>query len=463
MNNKKVIIYLHGFGSSGQSGTVKHLRKIFPKYNVLAPDIPVNPVAAIPFLKKYCEENQPDVIIGTSMGGMYAMQMYDYKRICVNPALRMSELTNILKPGTFEYFQPTQSGETHFTITDDTIWQFREMEAHMFDGVNDENCQCCWGFFGDEDTTVNCREEFEDHFAPNVQMFHGGHRMNNKILDEVILPFVENLLKGNKTIEEYALRGDHHDVMEALTLLTKAYIKMCGYSLGYRTIVYCAGEGWKERLAWLDLPLSEMARKEPLVTLMPNITNEYDPKIYDKYDISGMQEEELIDGCKQAINDKEFDEATIEVLCWGLMKTTEKKEVLSQEIEANAPDGTHLKGILTEQNCGCTSVTMTSPYNNLNALTIELVRDARDLLIKAYEDYQNLYKQEDKIRELFPKYQEILRKNKTESRWKKHMLFDKVYGQLVDDTVIVSPQKLFGEWFGLEFYDDNSMHDPSWM
>ena len=39
------------------------------------------------------------------------------------------------------------------------------------------------------------------------------------------------------------------DVMEALTLLTKAYINMCGYSLGYRTVVYCAGEAWQERLA----------------------------------------------------------------------------------------------------------------------------------------------------------------------------------------------------------------------
>ena len=83
MNNKKVIIYLHGFGSSGQSGTVKHLRKIFPQCNVLAPDIPVNPAEAIPFLKKLCEENKPDIIIGTSMGGMYAMQgLNTIKKYC---------------------------------------------------------------------------------------------------------------------------------------------------------------------------------------------------------------------------------------------------------------------------------------------------------------------------------------------------------------------------------------------
>ena len=116
-DEKKVIAYMHGFGSSGQSGTVKHLRKILPQFSVLAPDIPINPVEALSFLRDYCEQNHPDIIIGTSMGAMYAMQMYNYKRICVNPALRMSELTDILKPGTFEYFQPTEAGETIFTIT----------------------------------------------------------------------------------------------------------------------------------------------------------------------------------------------------------------------------------------------------------------------------------------------------------------------------------------------------------
>ena len=40
---KKTIIYLHSFGSSGQSGTVKHMRKVMPQFNVLAPDIPIRP------------------------------------------------------------------------------------------------------------------------------------------------------------------------------------------------------------------------------------------------------------------------------------------------------------------------------------------------------------------------------------------------------------------------------------
>lgn len=196
----KTIVYLHGYASSGQSGTVKQLRTLMPDCTILAPDIPVNPKEALPFLEDFCKEKHADLIIGTSMGGMYAMQLVNHKRICVNPALRMSELTDILKVGTFEYFQSTEDGKTHFTITEDTVQQFRDMELHMFDKLTDESKRRCWGFFGDEDP-IAFRTEYFRHFFPNVQIFHGGHRMNNKILEKVILPFVSIVLNEEKTDE----------------------------------------------------------------------------------------------------------------------------------------------------------------------------------------------------------------------------------------------------------------------
>jgi hypothetical protein len=46
--------------------------------------------------------------------------------------------------------------------------------------------------------------------------------------------FYIELTLNMKTVEEYAKAGEHHDVMDALTLLTKAYISQCGISLGCR-------------------------------------------------------------------------------------------------------------------------------------------------------------------------------------------------------------------------------------
>ena len=191
----KTIIYLHGFGSSGQSHTVTYLRKLMPDCRVIAPDIPVDPKNALPFLEGLCEKEKPDVIIGTSMGGMYAMQLVDYPRICVNPALRMTEQSKILTIGKHEYFQPTETGETTFVITDEIIKHFREMEEHMYDEWTKENRRFCWGFFGDEDTIARCEDEFEEHFPSNVFDYHGGHRMNNSVLKNIIVPFIHDLFE----------------------------------------------------------------------------------------------------------------------------------------------------------------------------------------------------------------------------------------------------------------------------
>ncbi len=199
---KKTIIYFHGYGSSGMSNTVGYFRKLLPDCEVLAPDIPIDPKEALPFLKQFCDMHRPDLIIGTSMGGMYAMQMLDYHRFCVNPALRMSELTDVLKVGTFDYFQPTASGDTSFTITEEIIQHFREMEQHLFDGLTDESRLMCWGFFSDEDNIVNCKEEFQRHYGRHIIKFHGGHRMNNSVLREVIVPHAKTYIEEGQADEK---------------------------------------------------------------------------------------------------------------------------------------------------------------------------------------------------------------------------------------------------------------------
>ena len=200
------------------SNTVSCLRKLLPECQIIAPDIPIDPKEALPYLRQFCALHKPNLIIGTSMGAMYAMQMLDYQRICVNPALRMSELPDVLKEGSFDYFQPTASGETSFTITDEIIQHFREMEQHLYDGLTDESRHLCWGFFGDEDTTVNCEDEFQRQYGRRIIKFHGGHRMNNAILREVIVPFARKLINE----EQANGKSDKNSIKQACEEL-KAY------------------------------------------------------------------------------------------------------------------------------------------------------------------------------------------------------------------------------------------------
>ena len=190
----KTIVYFHGYGSSSQSDTAKYLAENMPGYNVLAPDIPVDPKEALPFLKDYCRAHHVDLVIGTSMGGMYAMQMVGHLRICVNPALYMSEAKDVLQVGTFERFQPTADGQTQFTITEEIIEHFKEMEQHLFVPETSESRYDCWGFFADGDTLVNCKDEFAQHYT-RVFGFHGEHRMNDTVRRDVIIPAAMRILK----------------------------------------------------------------------------------------------------------------------------------------------------------------------------------------------------------------------------------------------------------------------------
>lgn len=187
------IVYLHGFGSSGTSGTVQLLRQLLPEVEIVAPDIPVDPVEALPYLKSYCETEKPDLIIGTSMGGMYAQQLRDYKRICVNPAFNMSTMSKVLKTGEHKFFNRRRDNQKTFKITRDIIQHHNQMERQQFKNITDEQRQTCWGFFGINDPMVNTYDVFKKHY-PNAIKFEGEHRLNEKVLKKYVLPLVKEIL-----------------------------------------------------------------------------------------------------------------------------------------------------------------------------------------------------------------------------------------------------------------------------
>ena len=191
---RKKVIYFHGFGSSAASGTVKTLRELLPDFDVVAPDIPVDPAEALPFLRGLCMNEVPDVVVGTSMGGMYAQQMRGYNRICVNPAFEMSKKSKMLTVGTHEYFKPRKDGTTHFEITSEIICHHAEMEEHQFDGITEADRKQVWGMFADNDQQVNGESLFLQYYNQVVH-FSGEHRMDDKVIKDVLVPLIRSIVK----------------------------------------------------------------------------------------------------------------------------------------------------------------------------------------------------------------------------------------------------------------------------
>ena len=190
------IIYFHGFGSSHASGTVETLRKELPDDEIVAPDIPVDPVEALPYLKELCEREQPDLVIGTSMGGMYAQQMRDFKRILVNPAFTMSTMSKVLKTGEHQFFNGRYDGAKTFRITKDIIQHHNQMERLQFKNITPKEKETCWCLVGLHDTSVTNAEALfkKNYLADHLTRFEGEHRLNDKVIKKVLLPLVEKIL-----------------------------------------------------------------------------------------------------------------------------------------------------------------------------------------------------------------------------------------------------------------------------
>ena len=189
------IIYFHGFGSSHASGTVQILQRELTEDEVIAPDIPVDPVEALPFLKELCEREQPDLIIGTSMGGMYAQQMRGFKRILVNPAFTMSTNSKVLKTGEYHFFNGRHDGAKTFKITKDIIQHHNQMERQQFKDITPEQKETCWCLIGLHDTSVTNAESLfkKNYMADHVIRFDVEHQLNDKVIKKVLIPLIEKL------------------------------------------------------------------------------------------------------------------------------------------------------------------------------------------------------------------------------------------------------------------------------
>ena len=186
----KTVLYVHGFASSGQSGTVTRLRTVMPQARVIAPDLPVNPHEAIALLHTICEQEKPDLIIGTSMGGMYTEQLRGFDRICVNPALEIAETMRAHgMTGTQQFQNPRQDGVQEFYVDKALVKEYREVSEQRFQGITPEDEQRVYGLFGDKDDLVDTLGMFSEHYSQYTK-FHGEHRMDDKSYMHSVVPVI---------------------------------------------------------------------------------------------------------------------------------------------------------------------------------------------------------------------------------------------------------------------------------
>ena len=187
------ILYFHGFASSGATGTAESLRRMLPEVQVISPDIPVDPSEALPYLRSLCEQEQPDLIIGTSMGAMYAQQMFGFRKILVNPSFNMSTLSKVFRTGEHKFLNGRKDSQKTFKITKEIIQKQNMMERQQFKGITPFDRENTYGLFGIHDTTVNCYDLFKKYYT-KAQRFDGEHHLNEKALRTAVVPLAKTIL-----------------------------------------------------------------------------------------------------------------------------------------------------------------------------------------------------------------------------------------------------------------------------
>jgi hypothetical protein len=88
-----MVIYIHGFGGSGEGNKAEHFRKYFKTIDedFIAPSLSYVPDLAIKTLEELIESYHEDVkLIGSSLGGFYTIYLahkYNLQAVLINPSI----------------------------------------------------------------------------------------------------------------------------------------------------------------------------------------------------------------------------------------------------------------------------------------------------------------------------------------------------------------------------------------
>lgn len=199
------ILYLHGFASSGNSGTAKEIQECLPNCKVISPDMPIHPSEALELIHKIVDEQEIDLVIGTSMGGYFAAQISGKLKILVNPSFHVSRMMKSRLGDNYEmtipYFKTREDGATEFVLTKEIANWYFALERNIGKSAAWSNRSKIetLGVFGTDDDVVDCREEYLSMYD-NIRFFKGGHRLDKEAVEEVIIPSILQMVINERTL-----------------------------------------------------------------------------------------------------------------------------------------------------------------------------------------------------------------------------------------------------------------------
>lgn len=185
------ILFIHGLASSGAYKMASTLRILIKGSEVISPDVPIEPDEALDLLEGICRDEDPDLVVGLSLGGFWAQKLRGRRKILINPDFHISALLESMI-GEVKYLSPRADGAEFFSITQGICDGYRKLEEGQFKDVGPEEAALTTGIFADRDEMVDCRPEFELHYPGRSHVYPGTHLPDYPHTKRYILPVILN-------------------------------------------------------------------------------------------------------------------------------------------------------------------------------------------------------------------------------------------------------------------------------
>jgi predicted esterase YcpF (UPF0227 family) len=167
------ILYIHGYGGSGNSRTALALKTYLPEnYNVFSPYFSTNPFEALDLAKETIQAKGINIVVASSLGAFMALQLRDIPKIVINPCL-----------------YPSKELPKRVEIPENILLNFTKFEKQTFENIIDKDKVQTFGVFSNNDELFSYKDEFSKYYS-NIQIMEDTHRISVENVEKVIVPTI---------------------------------------------------------------------------------------------------------------------------------------------------------------------------------------------------------------------------------------------------------------------------------
>ena len=131
-NHHPYALYVHGFGSGAKSTSSQNVGSYVTGYEWLHPEMPLDPEKALEILNEYASVFHPEMIVGTSMGGMFISRVNapDAIKVVVNPAMEMNVALRRIGYGKYDFFCEREDGVQQYVIDEPLVQRYAAFQSN---------------------------------------------------------------------------------------------------------------------------------------------------------------------------------------------------------------------------------------------------------------------------------------------------------------------------------------------